>query len=884
MVEIVEPDSEEQAAAQESETAVSRKERLPEKLFIVPLPNIVIYPDLMVPLVLQPGRAQETIEPASARSPLAGFVCARAEPSDGLRGDGSRGHSSRGHGSGWEAAMRGGEKGAGEPGERETGGREAGETRAEEPELEERAQEGRSREGWAHERFGPAQLYPMGTVARLVRKVRLPDGNLQLVIQGIQRFRIEKFLRVTPYLIARVTYPEEILTGGDEELALIRNIQGMVREIVKHSPIHGEEFGTAILNIEGGRAISDFVAAYFIKDPSEREALLETLDVTERLNKVAMTLTREVELLKLGSKIQAQMQERLEKSQREFFLREQVKAIRRELGEDLDERAVELENYEHRMAEAGLPEVVLARAKEELRKLSKMSPESAESAVARNYLDWLLAVPWSRSTPDSIDIAQAERILERDHYGLKEIKERILEFLAVRQLRPQHKGSILCFTGPPGVGKTSLGRSIAEALGRKFVRMSVGGMRDEAEIRGHRRTYVGALPGRIVQGLKTAGSSNPVFMLDEIDKVGSDFRGDPSSALLEVLDPEQNATFADHYLELPLDLSRVLFITTANQVDTIARPLLDRMEVISINGYILEEKVQIARRYLLRRQIENHGLVKGQLSLSLPALRSIVQDYTREAGVRALEKCLARICRKVATRVARGRRAPCQVRPENLRDYLGVSHRADELSGRVKRPGVAVGLAWTPTGGEVLFVEALKIPGAGGQIQLTGMLGDVMLESARIAYSFVKANLDTFGIAADALKKNDIHLHVPAGAIPKDGPSAGITMATAMTSLLIHRPVRANVAMTGELTLTGKVLPIGGVRDKILAARRARLREILLPVANRPDVEEIPGDLLRGLELHYVDTYADVYARVFGKGSGCRELEVKKQREPAKRK
>ncbi|MBU0754502.1 MAG: endopeptidase La, partial [Planctomycetes bacterium] len=687
--------------------------------------------------------------------------------------------------------------------------------------------------------------------------------QVSILVQGVRRFRVKRFLRTKPYFIARVDYLEEKLEEGDEITVLTRTVHELAGKIVSGSDAFGEEFSMALANLNEPKSVAGFTAAYFVRDFKERQRLIETESMRDRLRLVAENLTRELDLMELGQKIRDQLKDKIEKSQREFFLREQLKAIRKELGEGLDEQTLEQEKYQKLIAESGMPDEAREKAGEELDRLMRMAMESAESAVIRNYLDWLVALPWAQTTPDNEDINQAEETLENDHHGLKEVKARILEYLAVRKLKPDHRGSIICFVGPPGTGKTSLGRSIASALGRKFVRMSLGGVRDEAEIRGHRRTYIGAMPGRIVKSLKNAGSNNPVFMLDEIDKLGADFRGDPSSALLEALDPEQNFAFSDHYIEVPFDLSKVMFITTANDLSTIPNPLLDRMEVIELNGYIIEEKMAIAQRFLIPRQLKEHGLAPKQLKISKSAIQRIVTGYTREAGVRGLEKKIARICRKTATGIAKKKTRNESVIVSNLEKYLGRKIFQDDLSARAETPGVAPGLAWTPVGGEILFIESLRIVSRSFSFQLTGKLGDVMTESARIALSHVRGNAKKYKIDPGLFEKAEIHVHVPAGAVPKDGPSAGITIAVSLISLLKGMRVPTGVGMTGELTLTGKVLPVGGVRDKILAAKRAGLKEIILPSQNKSAVEEVPEHLRSGLTFHFVDKFSEVYQRIF---------------------
>jgi len=702
-------------------------------------------------------------------------------------------------------------------------------------------------------------LFLTGTLVRIAKVLNLPDGGISILIQGLRRFRVERFLRTDPYFIARVHYLEDEIKLSDELLALSRTTKELAMRIVKDSDLFGEEFGTALANLDSPKAIVDFTAAYFVRDFRERQKLLEIDPVYDRLMLVAEVLTREVDLMQIGKKIQQQIKDKIEKSQREFFLREQVKAIRQELGESMDEQALEEEKYRTLIDEAGMPEEAKEKAEAELERLKRMAMESAESAVIRNYLDWLVSLPWSKGTPDNEDIAAAEAVLERDHYGLKEVKARILEFLSVRKLKPDHRGSIICFAGPPGTGKTSLGRSIASALGRKFLRVSLGGVRDEAEIRGHRRTYIGAMPGRIIQGLKQVGSNNPVFMLDEIDKLGADFRGDPSSALLETLDPEQNSTFSDHYVETPFDLSRVMFITTANNLATIPAPLLDRLEVIELSGYTLEEKCAIAKQFLIPRQTEAHGLKVKNFRVTDAAVRKMITGYTREAGVRGLEKTIAKTARKTAASLAKNPRFKGSVSAASLESYLGPTRFYNEIHARVQAPGVAVGLAWTPVGGEILFIESLAVQNNRGGIQMTGQLGDVMVESVKIAISVVKANAALFGIDPGVFERTELHIHIPSGAIPKDGPSAGITLAVSLISLLRDKKMRRALAMTGELTLTGKVLPVGGVRDKILAARRAGIKEIILPALNKSALDEVPEELRAGLTFHFVDKFSEVF-------------------------
>jgi len=714
----------------------------------------------------------------------------------------------------------------------------------------------------------PKKVERVGMAARILKVLNLPDGNRSVMLQGVRRVRIQRFLKVRPVPIVRVELVKEIPPGGKRAEAQIRNLRSLARQIVEKSGTFPEDFQAAALaavnNIENAGSLCDFCAAYLIKETALRQKVLEAADVNQRLDLVVEALIKELQVLELGRSIQEEIREKTEKAQKEYFLREQIKIIRRELGEEKDARQEEQERLEKLIGEAGMPPEVEERAREELSRLATTPVESSEYAVIRNYLDWLTSLPWSKVTEDNTDVVKARRVLEQDHYGLKEVKERILEFLAVRKLKADHKGPILCFVGPPGVGKTSVGRSVARAMGRKFWRLSLGGMRDEAEIKGHRRTYVGAMPGRIVQALKLCGSANPVIMLDEVDKVGKDFRGDPASALLEVLDPEQNHEFLDQYLDVRFDLSRILFIATANVLDTIPPPLLDRMEVIEIPGYVQEEKIQIARRHLIPRQLKNHGLKASQLSFRKDALAAMIQGYTREAGVRGLEKAIAGICRKTALRISEGRKGKTVVDASSLEKFLGAPRFVEEEDREVMPPGVAKGLAWTGYGGDVLYIEAASWRGS-GRITLTGKLGQVMEESARIALDHVKSRASEFGVDLEELERLDLHIHFPAGAIPKDGPSAGITIATAVISLLTGRSVPADLAMTGELTLTGEVLAIGGVREKVLAAQRRGIGRVLLPLPNKKDIKEIPREMLKGLKIRYVETFSDVYRAVFGR-------------------
>ena len=696
----------------------------------------------------------------------------------------------------------------------------------------------------------PENLYNVGTAAGIAKMLRMPDGGVQVLLQGIARIALEDITSLEPYIKAKVRPLQDKVEKTLELEALVRNVVSLFQRAVSLAPNLPDELGIVVVNIPEPGQQADFIASHIRLSTAERQEILETLDVGERLRKVLSYLNREVEILELSSKIQSQVKGELDKAQREFFLRKQLEQIKKELGEE-DEHTAEINQLKQQIEEAGLPEEAKKEALRELDRMAKMPPQAAEYTVARTYLDWLISLPWNRSTEDNLDVERAAKILDEDHYGLDKPKERILEYLAVRKIKEDMKGPILCFVGPPGTGKTSLGRSIARALGRKFVRVSLGGVRDEAEIRGHRRTYVGALPGRIIQGIRRAGSNNPVFMLDEIDKLGADFRGDPGAALLEVLDPEQNNAFVDHYLDVPFDLSKVMFITTANVLYTIPPALLDRMEVLELPGYTEPEKVEIAKRFLVPRQLEEHGLSDGQLSIGEGALRKVIRNYTREAGVRNLEREIAAICRKAARRIVQGEAESVVVGEDSLHDFLGPIKYRHEVAEEEDEVGVATGLAWTPTGGEVLFVEAAVVPGKGNLI-LTGQMGDVMQESAKAALTYIRSRAESLRIEQDFYRKWDMHIHVPSGAIPKDGPSAGITMTVALISALTKRPARKDVAMTGEITLRGKVLPIGGVRDKVLAAHRAGVKTVVLPEENEKDLEDVPEHVRRELNFAFV--------------------------------
>jgi ATP-dependent Lon protease len=708
---------------------------------------------------------------------------------------------------------------------------------------------------------GEADLHDVGTLTHIHKMFKLPDGSLRLIVQGLTRLHLDRVTATRPYLRAEVSeLPDQVSDADALEVdALERNIRANFAQVVQLSPVLSEDLTALASNISDVARLTDFVASSLSTiGTATRQDLLATAEIRSRMDKLNRILTKELEVLELGSKIQSQVQSEVGKGQREYFLREQMKAIQKELGEG-DDQAREIGELREKIEAAGMPDEVQKEALRELDRLSKIPAAAAEYTVARTYIDWLVALPWNRKTEEVIDLKRTKDVLDADHSGLERLKDRILEYLAVRKLQPDVKGPILCFLGPPGVGKTSLAKSIATSLGRKFVRVSLGGMRDEAEIRGHRRTYIGALPGQIIQGLRRAESKNPVFILDEIDKLGSDFRGDPASALLEVLDPEQNNTFRDHYLDVPFDLSDVLFITTANVIDTIPAPLRDRMEVLELSGYTGEEKLRIARDHLVERQIRNHGLTPEVVSFTDEALTAIIHGYTREAGVRNLEREIGSVVRKIARRHAEGDTTPVVVTPQVVEELLGAPRHVDEeMRDRTRDPGVAVGLAWTPVGGDVLFVEASRMPG-GSQLTLTGQLGDVMKESARIALSWFRANAARYGVDATFYKDSEIHLHVPAGAIPKDGPSAGVTMVTALASALSGRPVRRDVAMTGELTLSGRVLPVGGIKEKVLAAKRMGMKEIILPRQNERNIlEDLTPAQRQDLTIHYVTEMDEV--------------------------
>ncbi len=771
--------------------------RIPEELAVLPLRNVVLYPMAVLPLTVGQARSVRLVNDALVEQRVIALVAGK------------------------------------------------------DPELEEP---------------GHDEIYRIGTAAVVHRLRRAPDGTMLLFVQGLERIQIEEFTQVEPYLRARVRVIPDQVEQSLEMEALVRNTLDLFRGLVELLPHVPEDVIAAVLSIEDPRQLAYQIAANMRLTMEDAQEILELNQVTDKLSKLVIILSRELEVVQLGQKIKTQAQSEMEKVQREYFLREQLKAIKRELGEE-DEQTVELDEYRHKIAEANMPEEAEKEALRELSRMEKMPAAAAEYSVIKTYLDWMTSLPWSMSTQDNLDIAHARQVLDEDHYDLEEIKERILEYLAVRKLKLEREGEeaslrsragILCFVGPPGTGKTSLGRSIARALGRNFTRMALGGMRDEAEIRGHRRTYIGAMPGRIVQAIKRAEANNPVFMLDEIDKVGADWRGDPSSALLEVLDPEQNFEFRDHYLDVAFDLSRVMFITTANMLDPIPPPLRDRMEIIRLDGYTEEEKLRIAQQFLVPRQMKAASLQEGEVVFNEGGIRRIVRDYTREAGVRNLEREVGSVCRKVATSVAAGDAESVIITWDNVPDYLGKQRFYSETAERTEVPGVATGLVWTPVGGDIVFIESTKMKGKGG-MRLTGKLGEVMRESAQAAMSYVRAQANELGIDEQSFARADVHIHVPAGAVPKDGPSAGVTIATSLVSLFTDRCVRPDVGMTGEITLRGQVLPIGGLKQKVLAAHRVGLRTVIIPKRNEKDLDEIPEDILKDLNVVLVDRMKQVF-------------------------
>jgi ATP-dependent Lon protease len=762
--------------------------KIPEILPIMPVLDVMLFPRMVLPMIVQEETAKQLIDDAMAANRLVGLVVSR-----------------------------------------------------------------KSDMAPPHE---PDDLYEVGTVASILKMAKQDEKGAQLLVQGVSRFRVVEYIKDRSYLQARIEPIPEQTVKDMEVDAMMTNLVGLFHTVLDLSPHLPKELRSLAQSLDDGGMLADLIASSLNVSKAEKQTILEAEDIKKRLTEITRLINRELDVLKLGQKIQSQVKQGMDKTQRDFYLRQQLKAIREELGEK-DENASLLEEYRAKIDEKNLPEEAGKEAERELSRLARMHPSSAEYTVATTYLDWLTALPWNDSTEDILDLNEAQKTLDEDHYNLEKVKKRIIEFLAVRKLKPDSKGPILCFAGPPGTGKTSLGRSIARAMGRKFVRISLGGVRDEAEIRGHRRTYVGALPGRIIQGIRRAESNNPIFILDEIDKVGTDFRGDPSSALLEVLDPEQNFSFSDHYLDAPFDLSKVMFITTANVLDTIPPALRDRMEVLELSGYTEQEKVKIAQRYLIPRQLEDHGLQPEQLSITENAIKNIISGYTREAGLRNIERELAAVCRSVASDVARGSEGFRQVDVKDLGKILGPIRFRAQVSEIISTPGVAAGLAWTQAGGDLLFVEATKMKGHRG-LTLTGQLGDVMKESATAALSFIRSHAAKLGIEEDFYENQEIHVHVPAGAIPKDGPSAGVTMLTALASLLTGRVIASDLAMTGEITLRGQVLPVGGIKEKVLAAHRAGIKTIILPDWNRKDIEDIPDEVRKALEFHFVETMDEV--------------------------
>ncbi len=764
---------------------------IPSELGIIPIKGGVIFPDQMVPLVIQTPRLAKLIDEILTTNKLAGALTQRNAD-------------------------------------------------IEEPK--------------------PEEVYEIGCVIQITKMLRFPDGTIRLLVKGLRRFKVLEYVQVEPYLKVKIQlFPEGYKKTMSLE-ALMRNVITMFQQLVSLASYLPDELGAMVLSIDDPDRLANFVTSYTNLDASEKQQLLEITDPKDRFLKLIPLLQKEISILELGAKIRSQVKNEFDKGQKEFYLREQLKAIQKELGET-DEHTREIEELRKKIQEAKMPVDVEKIAFKELDRLGKMPPQAAEYTVSRTYLDWLVVLPWAVVTEDNHDINRAKKILDEDHYDLEKVKERILEYLAVRKLKPDSKGTILCFIGPPGVGKTSLGKSIARALGRKFIRISLGGIRDEAEIRGHRRTYIGALPGRIVQSIKTCGSRNPVFMLDEIDKVGTDFRGDPSSALLEVLDPEQNSTFSDHYLEVPFDLSRVMFIATGNLIDPIIPALKDRMEIIELPGYILEEKLEIAKKYLVPRQIMESGLKSDSLKFDETALKTIISNYTREAGVRNLEREIGSICRKVAKRFAEGKKKSVVIHNRNIVEYLGPPKIFLEVAARKGEIGLATGLAWTPAGGEIIFIESIRVGGKKGLI-LTGLLGDVMRESCQAAVSYLKTRFAKWGIK-DSAEDYDLHIHIPSGAIPKDGPSAGLAVVMSLASLFRRQAIEPKIAFTGEITLTGRVLPVGGIKEKVIAAKRAGIDEIYLPEENKKDLLEIPAHVKKGLKFHFVKRIDLVLNEIF---------------------
>ena len=794
--DFVEPEIVNEKSPSEQSLVLPSRE-LPDRIYLMPTDSKPIFPGLMVPVMLGPGALAKTLKSAASEvaQRVVGVVLTREEKRD------------------------------------------------QEQKLVQR------------------QFYRIGVVARILKIQEKEDEGVQALLQGIRRFRILKVVERDNQLVAQVTYLEDEYDENEDYKPLGLAIINTMRELTNHNPIFSEEIRMFLSHADWDdpAQLADFSVTMTSSSREELQEVLELLNVKERLEKALFLLRKELDLNQLKEKITQQIEEKITRQQREFFLREQLKAIKQELGIEKDEKTEEIEKYQSQLEELPLPEEAAGRIREEIDKLRLLSPQSPEFAVARGYLDWLTSLPWGQYTEDKLDVVRARRTLDRDHYGLEDVKSRIVEFIGVARLKGSVEGSILCLIGPPGVGKTSLGKAVAQALGREFYRFSLGGMRDEAEIKGHRRTYIGAMPGKFMQAMKTVGTANPVIMLDEIDKVGASFQGDPASALLEVLDPEQNVSFRDHYLDVPFDLSKVLFIATANVPDTIPGPLMDRMETIHLAGYITAEKVSIAKRHLIPKVLQRNGLTRNDVRFTDGAIRNLIEGYAREAGVRALEKALSSCLRKIATKRAGEEQAEqAVVRADNLESYLGKPRFSDDPLMKKGQSGVATGLAWTSLGGTVLYMEAISVPGERG-IKLTGQLGKVMSESSHIAYSLVAANLAHFGAATDFFDKRTVHVHVPAGATPKDGPSAGITLATALLSLALDRAPAPDFAMTGELTLTGRVLPVGGVREKVIAAKRSRIHDVILPRNNEKDFTEIPERVRKGMTPHFVETFQQVY-------------------------
>jgi len=788
------------------------KEKLPEMLPILPLFDAVLFPKMVLPLVVMQEDSIKLVDEAMTKNRIIGLLVSK---------------------------------------------KTVGSTDSQSSQSPSQSSEKKPAAVEELEKTEPNEdLYQTGTTALILKMAKTEENRAQLLVQGLGRFRVKKFIEGKPYLQAEVDHLEDVEKKDKESEALVTNLHGLFMKVVELSPALPQEIGSMAKGIHEPGVLANMVASTINATLEEKQKILEVDDVNTRLKEVTRLVNYQLEILELGHKIQSQVKGDMDKRQREYYLRQQLEAIKEELGEK-DDTGVELEELRAKVQEKNLPEEARKEADRELNRLSRMHPSSAEYTVALTYLDWLTEVPWNESSKDTLDIKKARKILDEDHFGLEKAKRRIIEFLAVRKLKPDSKGPILCFAGPPGTGKTSLGKSIARALGRQFIRVSLGGVRDEAEIRGHRRTYVGAMPGRIIQGLRRAGKNNPVFMLDEIDKVGSDFRGDPSSALLEVLDPEQNFSFSDHYLDVPFDLSRVMFITTANILDTIPPALRDRMEVLELLGYPEDDKIKIAKKYLIPRQRKAHGLKAEQIIFTKGAIKKMISGYTREAGLRNLEREIANICRGVASKIAEGDAERVAVKADSVSKYLGPIRFTHEMKTRVSTPGVVMGLAWTQAGGELLFVEATAMKGQKG-LTLTGQLGDVMKESATAALSFIRTNAKSLGIPEDFFDTHDIHIHVPAGAIPKDGPSAGVTMMTALVSMLTHKSIKKDLAMTGEITLRGQVLPVGGIKEKVLAAHRAGIKTIVLPKWNEKDLQEVPKKVQKDIDFHFVDKMQDV--------------------------